>query len=358
MSEIPHVHSDTEIYKALKTHFGSGPSGPPGPPGPLGRVLISAPYMMPNIDAFRKFFEERGHEVIVADVQERLEVQDLERYHGRYDVALIGDDRYTQEVLRRCGAKALSKWGTGIDSIHLQTAKELGISVHNTPDAFSEPVAESILAAILAFNRTIVQSSALMHGSALMQGDPVDAWVKIPGKTLSEISVGIIGLGNVGRALLRKLLALGGCEKIVTYDILGEIPLEDTEGFCQLDSLHELLNSDLDFLITACCQTENNVGMIGADELAKLPNRAVVINMARGRLVNEQDLVAALQEGSIAGAALDVFWDEPLPGDSGLRIMPNVLLTSHNANSSPKYWLKVHINTIRNALPYLEEERD
>ena len=76
--------------------------------------------------------------------------------------------------------------------------------------------------------------------------------------------------------------------------------------------------------------------------------------MARGRLINEQHLIHELQKKRLGGAALDVFWDEPLAQDSPLRSMPNVLLTSHNANSSPACWQRIHINTIRNALPYLE----
>lgn len=351
------VISDSTITDALEAAFPNVNESYDGK-----TVLISAPYMMPNIEAFKSFFERRKINVIVADVNERLEEEDLLKYSGKYDVALIGDDRYTAKVfdnqVNKDKLRILSKWGTGIDSIDATSAAKNGVLIKNTPDAFSEPVAESLLGAVLAFNRTLLQSTRQMQSCKT-------SWTKIPAKTLPESTFGIIGLGNVGKAFLRKLTVLGVRQpnSIYTYDILGDIPLEkygfsveSLSGVKQLNSLQNLLDKGPDFLIIACCQTTTNKGMIGARELDILStanNRSVVLNMARGQLVVESDLVRYLSEGKLGGAALDVFWDEPLPADSPLRNMSNVLLSSHNANSSPYYWLKVHINTIRNGFPLL-----
>jgi len=356
---VPKVLSDDQIYNRLIDEFGQNNDADKRP----GRVLISAPYMMPNITSFKRFFEERGHEVIMADVEERLEEEDLEKYAGKYDVAMIGDDRYSPKIVESCGARALCKWGTGIDSIDLAACQKAGIRVHNTPDAFSTPVAESILGAILAFNRTIIQSTNLMRTT-----NAAESWVKLPGKTIREAKIAIVGMGNVGSELQRLLLAIGAgtVHPIITYDILEERREESrragysnffgtgTYRASPVGSLQEVLESQPDFLCMTCCQTGENVGMIGEDELKTLPNHTIVINMARGRLIQETALIEALANGQIGGAALDVFWDEPLSEDSPLRTLPNVLLSSHNANSSPEHWLRVHVNTVRNALYYIE----
>lgn len=324
-------------------------------------VLISAPYMMYNIQAFTQYLTECGLTVIVADVQERLEETELLEYKGQYDVALIGDDRYSAKVLDQTTNKegdrrllGLCKWGTGIDSIDLEVANLAGIKVLNTPDAFSEPVAESILGAILAFNRTLLASSHMLHTDKT-------SWVKIPGKTLFETRIGIIGFGNVGRALSRKLLLLG-IGSIMVYDIIPGLVAQyrDIDGLflgriVQVTNLVDLLGSKLDFLVIACCQTKDNIGMIGEAELQLLDANCVLINMARGRLVDETALVKSLTENRIKGVALDVFWDEPLGSESALRDCPNAILTSHNANTSPHYWLKVHENTIRNMFKILAD---
>lgn len=298
------------------------------------RVMISAPYMIPNIASFVKFLsDDCGIEVLVADVKERLEEHDLIKYQGQYDVALIGDDRYTAKILdQNANANAnvntshrkilgLCKWGTGIDSIDLEAASRNGIKVLNTPDAFSEPVAESILGAMLSFNRTLLQSSYMMHTDK-------SSWAKVPGKTLSETTVSIVGFGNIGKAIARKLLLLNSHSSIgvpiKTYDIIPDIlskhkqndAIFQSDKIEQVANLDDLLDCKPDFLIIACCQTKDNTAMISIQQLDKLGPNCVIINMARGRLVDEQALIPYLigldnNSSKIRGAALDVFWDEP-----------------------------------------------
>jgi len=334
-------------------------------------VFITAPYMMPNIVVFKEFFETRGFNVLLPDDidfgKERLEEKDLMKYIGQYEIALIGDDRYTRKVMSNDGKDdnkmkkkliGLMKWGTGIDSIDLIAAKELGVIIKNTENAFSEPVAESILGSILSFNRGLLTSTIMMQKlktdtNTISENDNHN-WIKVPGKTISETSFGIIGVGNVGKTLIKKLLLLGA-ENIKTYDIIVS-DSEDHEDFFlkRMSSLNELLDSEPDFLIICCSQTASNIKMISESELNRLKKgNTVLINMARGSLIDEEALIKSLKEGGLRGAALDVFWHEPLPSDSELRRLPNLILTSHNANSSPYYWLQVHLNTINNAFTTL-----
>lgn len=361
ITHIKKVHTDKEILDSLEEIF---PLSLSIEDSPKYTVFISAPYMMPNIEAFKTFFENRKINVLLPDecdrTKERLEEADLLRYIGKYDIALIGDDRYTAHIIRLGfngkGKKliGLMKWGTGIDSIDQDAARECNVVIKNTPDAFSEPVAESILGAILSFNRGLLSSTSMMQQNK-------GSWVKIPGKTINETTFGIIGLGNVGRATAKKLLVLGASQ-ILTYDVIGKIDLGfDRSGIIRQEgSMNAVLDSNPDFLLITCCQTKDNIKMIGTSEIRRLnKGKTVLINMARGSLIDETALIDALQNTDdpnkprLAGAALDVFWDEPLPADSVLRSLPNVILTSHNANSSPLYWLKVHLNTVRNTLSTL-----
>lgn len=303
------------------------------------QVLISAPYMMKDIITFQKFLENIGIKVIVAHVEERLSASDLERYHGLYNVAIIGDDQFNAEVLKKSGCQALCKWGTGIDSIDQDCCRELGIKVYNTPNAFSVPVAQSILGAILGFIRSSFESNNLMKNT--------NQWVKIPGYTLSEITVGVIGLGNLGTQLCHYLDNMG-CQNILGYDIL-ETAGQNIRNINRKDNAEDVIRN-ADVLCLCCTLTPSSFHLMNAERIGMMKAGSYLINHARGPIVQEKALVDALENGHLRGASLDVFEIEPLPEDSMLRKLDNVHISSHNSNSSPHYWNKVHINTLRNTL--------
>ena len=118
-------------------------------------ILLSAPYMLPYTDRFKPVFAHYGLEVIAPKVEERLEEEDILQYANQFDATICGDDRYSRRVLQGClpRLKVVSKWGTGIDSIDQVACKELGIQLKNTPNAFTLPVADSVLGYMLAFAR-------------------------------------------------------------------------------------------------------------------------------------------------------------------------------------------------------------
>jgi D-3-phosphoglycerate dehydrogenase len=178
-------------------------------------------------------------------------------------------------------------------------------------------------------------------------------WVKLPCKTLSEVVVGIIGCGNVGLELVRKLVGLnvGG---IVVNDLIDKTDvLEEVcrnRGGVRFTFDRNLVLQNADFVCVCCDYRKGNYHLIDNAEINAMKSGSYLINMARGSLVNLNAVTEALVAKHLAGVALDVFEHEPLSEMAVIRRLPNVLLSSHNANSSPKYWLKVHLNTIRNAL--------
>lgn len=303
-------------------------------------VLLSAPYLLPFLDRFCPVFEHYGLEIIVAEVDERLEENEILVYAGKFDGTVCGDDHYTAKVIEAClpRLKVISKWGTGIDSIDLQAAKAHGVMVGNTPNAFTLPVADTVMGYVLAFAR-----SQPWMDTAMKAGN----WEKLPGRSLSESTLGVIGVGNIGKAVLRRAKAFG--MQLLGNDIVDISPKFIEEVGLEMVALKELL-ARADFVSVNCDLNPTSMRLIDADALAKMKTTAVLINTARGPILDESALIEALQSGKIAGIALDVFETEPLPKNSPLLGMDQVLLAPHNANSSPTAWEHVHWNTIRNLL--------
>jgi D-3-phosphoglycerate dehydrogenase / 2-oxoglutarate reductase len=303
-------------------------------------VLMTAPYMIPFLDRFRPVLADYGVDLIVPDVNERMEEADLLKYAGQFDGTICGDDRYTARVIEAClpRLKVISKWGTGIDSIDSETCARLGVKVGRTLNAFTTPVADTVLGYMLAFSRRGPQMDA-----AMKRGE----WEKIPGKALSESVLGVIGVGNIGKAVTRRAHAFG--MKVLGTDIVEIDHVFITETGIEMTSLEYLL-SNSDFISINCDLNSTSYHLINANTLVLMKPTAVLINTARGPIVEENALVAALSNGVVGGAALDVFEHEPLPLESPLLKMDNVMLAPHNSNSSPAAWERVHWSTIRNLL--------
>lgn len=303
-------------------------------------VLITAPYMLPFMHRFTPVLESFGLTVVIPPVEERLEAEELLKYAGSFDGTICGDDRYTPEVIEACSPrlKVLSKWGTGIDSLNQEAAERFGVKIYRTPNAFTVPVAESVMGSMLSFARNLPwMDKAIKNGE----------WKKIPGHTLSESTLGVIGVGNIGQAVIRRARPFG--MKILGNDIAPVEPDFVIEQGVEMTSLEDLLRR-ADYISLNTSLTPSAYHLINAETLRLVKPNAVLINTSRGPVVHEEALVAALREGCLRGAALDVFEAEPLPAQSPLKTMDNVMLSPHNTNSSPFFWERVHWNSIRNLL--------
>ncbi len=309
-----------------------------------GKVLITAPYFFPVVERFRPRLEAAGLELVVRHVNERAEEEDLLEVIGDIDGVICGDDRFTPRVLAAAPKlRVISKWGTGIDSIDREECGRRGVAVCNTPNAFTVPVADTVLGYALAFARNVASMDRAMKAGT---------WQKIPGFALSERTVGIVGVGNIGRRVAGLFSAFGA--RILGRDIVN-IPGEvlDKTGMRSV-GLDEILGES-DIVSVNCDLNPTSHHLIRRETLAKMKPTAFLINTARGPIVCEADLCDALSRGVIGGAALDVFEDEPLPAGSPLRQMDNVLIAPHNSNSSPTAWERVHESTVANLLRVLEE---
>jgi D-3-phosphoglycerate dehydrogenase len=269
-----------------------------------------------------------------------------------YD-ALIGRSatRITDELLRRATKlRVVGRAGVGVDNIALDTATSLGVAVINAPAGNTVAVAELFFGAVLGLLRHIPHAAQSMREGRWDRAQLLGTEVK--GKTLA-----IIGVGRIGGEIATRALAFG-------MDVAGYDPYVGDERFRSLKirrlaTLEEALDA-ADFLTVHTPLTEETEGMIGRRELARLKSGALVVNMARGGIIDEAALLAALDGGQLRGAIVDAFTKEPLAADHPLRRAPNVLLTPHIGASSAEAQRTVAVDAcaaVRDALLHGELSR-
>ncbi len=309
------------------------------------RLLLTGPRILRDIELVRPELQRLGFQVRTAQVRQRLTESELIPLVDDIDAAICGGDQWTRRVFEAApNLRALCKWGTGVDQIDFQAAADHGVLVRNVPDAFSVPVSDSVLCFMLCFARKIPW---LTH--ELKTG----RWTPLDGPSLAECTLGVIGVGNIGSAVLRKASAFG--MKLLATDPRDDIPLQliDDTGV-DLVSLEELLQAS-DFVSINCDLNDSSKGLMSKEQFKLMKSSGVLINTARGGVVDQPALIRALQAGEIAGAGLDVFETEPVPSDSPLLGLENVLLSPHLANSSDRAAHRVHRITIRNIAELLQQ---
>ncbi len=219
-------------------------------------------------------------------------------------------------------------------NVNVAAATARGIAVLSTPDRNTDSVAEFSLGLILALARNIFLADRHLREHGWYVGDEIP-YFHFRGPELAGKTVGLVGCGNIGRQLARRAQALG--MNVLAYD--PYLAQGDLDGMARLTTLEEVL-AQADFLSLHVPLNDETRGLIGEVELARMKPSAYLINSARAAVVNEIALYDALRERRIAGAALDVFWQEPLPVDSPWLELDNVILTPHLAGAADD--VKVH----------------
>ncbi len=235
--------------------------------------------------------------------------------------------------------------------------RESDVLLTNSAGIYAEPMADHAMAMILYFARGL---------DGAVAGSAVREWrreaIAGPDGPLTEVSgavVGIVGYGGIGRAVGRRATALGmrvrATRRRVPTPRNGSsqrTPPADAEGTTGPDGLDELL-AESDYVVLTVPETPETVGLIGVPELARMRDSAVLINIARGRILDEEALADALRSGRLRGAGLDVFREEPLPPDSLLWELDNALLTPHIGGTSPRFWERQTDLMVRNVRHFL-----
>lgn len=233
---------------------------------------------------------------------------------GRFDEALLAQGSFGW-------VQALS---AGVDSYPREAIRAAGVTLTNASGVSAEPIAEQVFGYLLAFERRFLDSQ---------RNKDRNVWERVEGGEIHGKTLGIIGVGAIGTRVAEVGQAFG-MEVIGTKRNLESTPDAVDEAFGADETATVCRRAD--YLVVACPLTDETEGLIGADEFRLLSSDAVLVNIARGEVVDEEALVRALQYGQIRGAGLDVFETEPLPADSTLWDLSNVLLTPHMAGSTPR----------------------
>lgn len=303
------------------------------------RALISCPLIVDSLDEYADRFAEHGIEYDLADVDQQLTEAELLDVIDRYDGVLAGDDDFTRQVLASADRlKVIAKWGIGTDNIDEETAEEYGITVSNTPKVFGDEVADVVIGYAIMLTRQLH-----LIDRAVRDGE----WACPRGVSLAGKTFGVVGVGDIGSSVARRAYAhgldvLGSDVRPFPADLSDDIDIERVE-------MGELLAA-ADLVSLNCALTEKTRGMIGSDELEAIGEEGYLINTGRGELVDQDALIEALREGRLAGAALDVFEEEPLPPSSPLVAMENVILGSHNAQNTHEAVARVNERAVENLI--------
>jgi D-3-phosphoglycerate dehydrogenase / 2-oxoglutarate reductase len=250
---------------------------------------------------------------------------------------IAGVEPLTRNVLSRSKPlKVISRHGIGLNSVDLEAAAEMGIIVRNTPDAPTKAVAELALGSMLCLLRGIRKADV-----SIREG----GWVRPMGALLYGKSVGIIGCGRIGTYLAHLLTGLG-C-RVTGYD-----PYLSKHDTIHLVSIEELLSGS-DIVSLHIPYTRENHGLIGEKQLKMMKKNSMLINTARGGIVDEDALYLALADGEIAGAALDCFAAEPYAGK--LKDLDNIILTSHIGSFAVEAKLDMERQSLANLVSSLKE---
>jgi phosphoglycerate dehydrogenase-like enzyme len=235
-------------------------------------------------------------------------------------INIRSSSKFTDNVFKRClGLRLVSLWGTGTDNVDLAAAARYGVTVTNTPAVSATSIAEHALMLMLALARNITRVDARTRQGLWPRG----AATQLSGKT-----IGIIGLGAIGQRLLHMTLGIGMLPIAWTFH-------PAPHRGCELVDKDDLLRRS-DVISVHLRLTPEARGFIGKREFELMKPTAILINTARGPIVDEPALIEALQTRRIAGAGLDVFDTEPLPADHPLLKLDNAVLTPHSAGVTPE----------------------
>lgn len=241
---------------------------------------------------------------------------------ANYDAVICGDDDYTEEVIKTGVAgklKFISKYGVGLDRIDLEAAKKLGIPVTNCPGVNQVSVSEHVLALLFTFEKNVhLQYNTTQNGS----------WKRWVGNEIQGRTIGIVGLGAVGKELAKKALALG--MDVIAYDIFkSDAFLKDYPEVTFENSLNAIY-SNADIISLHLPHTPESEKMINEEVVFKKLKRApILINTSRGMLIDSNAVIKGLKEGKIRGYLADVLAQEPMADDEVLKGVENVIITPH-----------------------------
>lgn len=284
-----------------------------------------------------------GVDYVINPLGRKLKEDELAEMVSDFDVLIAGTETISEKVMNRASRlKLISRVGIGLDSVDLLAAKRRGIAVAYTPDAPAPAVAELTLGLMFSLLRSVHEVNARMH-----RGE----WHRYFGRRIGEVNIGIVGVGRIGSKVVRSLMALGQ-----TRLLLNDLePAVDHYGLDGVEWVNkETLYRESDLISLHVPLTPATRGMIRREQIETMKRDVLLINTARGGIINEQDLAWALANERIGGSAIDVFEQEPYQGP--LSIYDRCLLTSHMGSMSVDCRTQMEVEATEEAIRFLRGE--
>ena len=310
----------------------SGPgSGPGGVPAAIGlSPILSARYRQQDVE--RIAAAAPGSRLVAVSMEGHAD-SDLD------DVEVLLRGPLPMTVFDRLLSRSpqlmwVHSATAGVERVLTPLALERGLAITNARGVFSDPIAEYVLMWILAVSRRL---------PLLLELQKERTWQPLEGREMADVTVGIVGLGSIGRRVAELVLTMGGqvvaTKRRADFSEMGSATSGDEDDIMPLidvlpaDALPELMSRS-DFVVLALPLTPDTESMVNAELLAHAKPGAWLINIARGALVDDRELIRAVREGRLGGAVLDAFREEPLPVDSELYSVANIITTPHTSWSS------------------------
>jgi len=307
-----------------------------------GRVLITT---VPFGEVDRRplaLLEAEGIEYIINPLGRRLQSEELAELAADADVLIAGTEPITAAVMDRASRlRLISRVGIGLDNVDLLAAKQRGILVSYTPDAPAPAVAEMTMGLILSLLRSLARADRGMREGV---------WHRIVGRRLAKLTVGVIGVGRVGKRLISHLQGFG--PNIMANDLIPDHEFGSAHRVRFVEK--EAIYREADVITLHLPLTPLTRNLIAGREFDLMKSDAVLINTSRGGLVNEHELAEALKQGKLAGAAIDVFAQEPYSGE--LVTLENCLLTCHMGSMSRDCRVQMEQEATEEAVRFLRNE--
>jgi D-3-phosphoglycerate dehydrogenase len=304
----------------------------------MTRVLLTTTSFQDTPGPHHQLLEGSGFEI----VRERgpLPESRMLELAGTFDAFLCGDDAITRAVIDKSlpRLKIISKYGIGVDKIDVKYATEKRIPVLFTPGVNHTTVAEHTFLLLLALEKNF-----LYGVDATRRGE----WKRKTGHELLEKTIGIVGLGRIGKEVAIRARAFG--MQPVGYDIYWDEAFAEKYGVRRAANLDEIFAAS-DYISLHTNLTPETRDLIGAKNIAKMKKGVLILNCARGEIVNTADMVAALKSGQIGGYGTDVLDQEPPPADHPLLKLPNCIVTPHIASRTHESVVRQALASVRNLL--------
>ncbi len=312
----------------------------------MPKVLITCMHLVRHFETFGPQYEAAGIEAVIPPLEgQQFSAEEMAEHLAGVDTVIAGDDAIDANALdvgKANGLKAVVKWGIGTDGIDKVHAAAIDMPVYNTPGVFGEEVADLALSHLLMLTRrTHLMDQSVRRGE----------WLKVEGRSLTEMTAGVVGLGSIGQAIAKRTSAFG-------MTTIGYDPFEiDAQTLAQAGAEQKPLDEVLeraDALLIACALTPENHHLIGHEALSKVKPGVFVINVSRGSLIDETALIDAILDGRVSGAGLDVFEQEPLPKDAALhQVADRCTFSTHNGSNTREAVARINQMTTDIALDVL-----